>query len=61
MSHLHIYDTGQQEAWLRWLLLKEFDHHMTYPLPKGMEAYVMAVEYLVVWGSLQVIHHNITP
>ena len=32
-SYLQIYDTGQQEAWLRWLLLKEFGHH---PLSKGM-------------------------
>ena len=36
VSNLHIYDTGQQEAWLRWLLLKELGHHMTYPLSKGM-------------------------
>ena len=26
-GYLQIYDTGQQEAWLRWLLLKEFGHH----------------------------------
>ena len=32
-SYLQIYDIGQQEAWLRWLLLKEFGHH---PLSKGM-------------------------
>ena len=32
-SYLQIYDTGQQEAWLRWLLLKEFGHHL---LSKGM-------------------------
>ena len=35
-SYLKIYDTRQQEAWLRWLLLKEFGHHVTYPLSKGM-------------------------
>ena len=27
-SYLQIHDTGQQEAWLRWLLLKEFGHHL---------------------------------
>ena len=32
---LHIYDTRQQEAWLRWLLLKEFGHHLAYTLPKS--------------------------
>ena len=32
-GYLQIYDTGQQEAWLRWLLLKEFGPH---PLSKGM-------------------------
>ena len=37
VSHLQIYDTGQQEAWLRWLLLKEFGHHVTYPFSKGMK------------------------
>ena len=31
--YLQIYDTGKQEAWLCWLLLKEFGHH---PLSKGM-------------------------
>ena len=35
-SHLQIYDTGQQEARLRWLLLKEFGRHVTYPISKGM-------------------------
>ena len=39
VSHLQIYDTRQQEAWLRWLLLKEFGHHLAYPFTKrrGME------------------------
>ena len=36
VRYLQIYDTRQQEAWLRWLLLKEFGHHVTYPLSKGM-------------------------
>ena len=36
VSHLQIYDTRQQEAWLRWLLSKEFGHHLAYTLPKGM-------------------------
>ena len=36
VSHLHIYYMGQQEAWLHWLLLKEFGHHVTYPSSKGM-------------------------
>ena len=36
MSHLQIYDTGQQEAKLRWLLLRYFGHHETYPFSKGM-------------------------
>ena len=34
-GYLQIYDTGQQEAWLRWLLLKEFGHHLAYTLPKS--------------------------
>ena len=36
VSFLQIYDTGQQEAWLCWLLLKEFGHHLAYTLSKGM-------------------------
>ena len=36
VRYLQIYDTGQQEAWLRWLLLKYFGHLETYPLSKGM-------------------------
>ena len=36
VSYLQIYDTGQQEAWLHWLLLKEFGHHLAYTLSKGM-------------------------
>ena len=32
-SHLQIFDTGQQEARLHWILLKEFGHH---PVSKGM-------------------------
>ena len=36
VRHLKIYDTGQQEAKLRWLLLREFGHHETYPVSKGM-------------------------
>ena len=36
VSYLQIYDTRQQEAWLRWLLLKEFGHHLAYTLSKGM-------------------------
>ena len=35
-SYLQIYDTGKQEAWLCWLLLKKSSHHVTYPLSKGM-------------------------
>ena len=35
-NHFYIYDTGQQEAILRWLLLKEFGHHVTYPSSRGM-------------------------
>ena len=29
-------NTGQQEAWLCWLLLKEFGHHLACTLSKGM-------------------------
>ena len=36
VRYLQIYDTGKQEAWLHWLLLKEFGHHGTYPFSKGM-------------------------
>ena len=35
-SPLKIYDIGQQEAKLCWLLLREFGHHMTYPFSKGV-------------------------
>ena len=35
VSHLQIYDTRQQEAWLCQLLLKEFGHHLAYTLPKS--------------------------
>ena len=34
-SHLKIYDTGQQEARLCWLLLKEFGHYMTHSISKS--------------------------
>ena len=36
VSYLQIYDTGQQEAWMRWLLLKVFGHHLEYTISKGM-------------------------
>ena len=51
-SYLQIYDTGQQEAWLRWLLLKEFGHH---PLSKGMwqDTYIMGQQR--VWTHCVVI------
>ena len=26
----------QQEAWMRWLLLRYFGHHMTYPISIGV-------------------------
>ena len=34
-GYLQICDTRQQEAWLRWLLLKEFGHHLANTLPKS--------------------------
>ena len=37
VGYLQIYDTGQHEAWLHWLLLKEFVHLERYPLSKGMK------------------------
>ena len=53
-SYLQIYDTGQQEAWLCWLLLKEFGHHLAYNLPKGMGMEKMwynacIIEQKIVW------------
>ena len=39
VSHLQIYDTGKQEAWLRWLLLKEFGHHLAYSLSKRSKGF----------------------
>ena len=36
ISHLQIYDTEQQEAWLRWLLLKEFGHHLEHSFSRRM-------------------------
>lgn len=30
VSLLQIYDTGQQETMLRWLLLREFGQHRAY-------------------------------
>ena len=40
VRYLQIYDTRQKEAWLCWLLLKEFGHHI---LSKGMwqDTYIM--------------------
>ena len=35
VKHLQVYDTGQQEAMLRWLLLREFGQPMTCPFPWG--------------------------
>ena len=34
-GYMKIYDTEQQEAWLRWLLLKEFGDHLSNTLPKS--------------------------
>jgi len=34
-GYLQIYDIGQHEAWLDWLLLKEFGHHLENTLPKN--------------------------
>ena len=36
VSHLQIYDTGQQEASFPWLLLRDFGHHLTYPMTIGV-------------------------
>ena len=33
--HLHIYDTRQQEARLRWLLVKEFGHPVPHSISKS--------------------------
>ena len=50
---MQIYDTGQQEAWLRWLLLKEFGHHLAYILSKGMRMEMWQdagiMEQQIVW------------
>ena len=35
LNHLKVYETGQQEAMLRWLLLREFVQAMTCPFPWG--------------------------
>ena len=45
-SYLHIYDSEQQEAWLRWFLLKEFGHHS---LSKGMWQDTCIMEQQGVW------------
>ena len=37
VNHLQVYDTGQQEAMLRWLLLREFGQENTYPLSWGVK------------------------
>ena len=49
LSHLNIYDTVYQEAWLRWLLLKEFGHHVTYPSPKGMVVEETWQDNCIIW------------
>ena len=49
VSHLHIYDTGQQEAWLCWILLKEFGHHVIYPSPKGMLVEETWKDTCIIW------------
>ena len=36
VSYLQLYDTGQQEAWRCWLLLKEFGNHLPDTLSKDM-------------------------
>lgn len=46
VSYLQIYDTGQQEAWLHWLLLKEFGHH---PLSKVIWQDTCIFEQQRVW------------
>ena len=35
-GYLKIYDIGQQEAWLCWLLLKEFGHHLEHSFSRRM-------------------------
>ena len=56
VSHLHVYDTGQQEAWLRWLLLKEFGHHVTYPSSKGMLVEETWQDTCIIWQQGVWVH-----
>ena len=62
VSHLHIYDTGQQEAWLHWLLLKEFGQHVTYPSSKGMLVEETWQGTCIIWqqefGCIMLIWHS---
>ena len=48
VSYLQIYDTGQQEAWLRWLLLKEFGRHGTYNFSNGLRRFFPQHTWILV-------------
>ena len=48
-DYLQIYDTGQQEAWLCWLLLKEFGHRLANTLPKSKRMDTYIIEQHKVW------------
>ena len=48
-GYLKIYDTGQQEAWLRWLLLKEFGHPLANTLLKIRRMDTCNIEQHRVW------------
>ena len=49
VSRLQIYDTGKQEAWLHWLLLKEFGNEVTYPISKGMLWFEALHDTHMIW------------
>lgn len=52
VSHLKIYDIGQHEAKLRWLLLREFGHHKTYPFSKGMWEEKTWQDTCIIWKGV---------
>ena len=53
---MQIYEIGQHEARLRWLLLKEFGQHVTYPTPKGMLVDGTWHGIRIVWQQVFWVH-----
>ena len=55
-SHLQIYDTGQQEARLHWLLLKEFGYHVTHSISRSMLVDGTWHNTCIIWQQVVWVH-----